>query len=459
MTQQEIQKIVAAQRAYFATGATKKVETRIAALKRLRDAIQKYEREILDALRQDLGKSSCEAYMTEVGIVLEEIRYQLAHIKRWTRPKRKSMPIVHFGASCRTFAEPYGVSLILSPWNYPFQLTFDPLVGALAAGNCVVLKPSAYASNTAAIMGQIIEMCFDSAYVAVVHGGRAENQSLLEEQFDYIFFTGGVDVGRVVMTAAAQHLTPVTLELGGKSPCIVDETADLETAAQRIVFGKFVNAGQTCVAPDYLYVHTDVKEKLVDQMRQVLIRLYGTEPLRHPDYPKIVNEKHFDRLLGLCKDADFICGGTSNRGTMQIAPTLIDHAAWDMPVMGEEIFGPLLPILTFSELDAVVAEIKRHPKPLALYYFSTDRMREAHLLRELSFGGGCINDTLIHVSSSTLPFGGVGASGMGQYHGKASFDTFSHYKSVVKKSNVLDLPTRFPPHSEKKLRLLKWMMR
>ncbi len=427
-------------------------------LRRLKSGIQAHEEEILNALKEDLNKAHFESYGTEVGLVLEEICYILKHLKDWAQPQKVRTPLTSFPAKSYIYPEPYGVTLIMSPWNYPFMLSLIPLIGALAAGNCAVLKPSAYSAHTSAILSMILRENFSEDYIAVIEGGREVNHALLEEKFDYIFFTGSVEVGKKVMHAAAEHLTPITLELGGKSPCIVDQDANLELAAKRIVWGKFLNAGQTCVAPDYLLVHRQVKENLISRMCQVIGDFYGENPLENPDLPKIINDKHFERLLGYLSSGRIRCGGTSHKEKRLIAPTLLDRVQWEEPVMQEEIFGPLLPILEFESLDEVIRLVNNRPKPLACYYFTQSKEKEEELIRRISFGGGCINDTVIHVASSHLPFGGVGESGMGGYHGKASFNTFSHRKSIIKQSLKSDIPVRYPPYKGK-FYLLKKIMK
>lgn len=446
------------QKKFFNTGKTKSIRFRINRLMALRDAIIRHEDEILNALRLDLNKAPFEAYETEIGIVLGEINYTLKHMADWAKPKRVKTPILHFPSSSCLYTEPYGSVLIMSPWNYPFQLTMAPLAGSIAAGNCTFVKPSEYSFHTSEIIEKLLNECFPESYVAVVRGGREANQSLLDEKFDYIFFTGSPAVGRVVMESASKHLTPVTLELGGKSPCIVDETADIRLAARRIVWGKFLNAGQTCVAPDYLLVHRNVKDRLIREMTVCIKKFYGNSPAANSDYPKIINRKHFDRLMGLMQSGEIVTGGQADEAARKIAPTILDHVTWESAVMKEEIFGPLLPVMEFENLRDVLDMVNRHPKPLAFYYFTRDPRREACALRTVSFGGGCINDTIIHLSNPNLPFGGVGESGMGRYHGKGSFDTFSHQKSVIKKSNLLDIPFRYPPFKNH-LSLLKMLMK
>lgn len=449
-----MEETIEAQRAFFATNATKSVSFRIDALKKLRASILKKERDLYAAMKSDLNKSEFETYMTELGMVLDELRFVAKHTPGWAKNKRVRTPLAQFHSKSFQMPEPYGVVLIMSPWNYPFMLCLEPLIGAVAAGNCAILKPSAYAPSTSQIITDIIEDCFPQNYIAVVQGGRKENQDLLKQRFDYIFFTGSVSVGKLVMESAAKNLTPVSLELGGKSPCIIDKTANLKVAAKRLAFGKFLNAGQTCVAPDYLFVHRSVKDQIIEYLKQDINAFYGGDPLENESYPKIINEKHFNRLKGLMADGQILVGGETN-GREQIAPTLLDGVNGDSPVMQEEIFGPILPILTYDEIGEVITFVRNREKPLALYLFTTDKEVEKRVLTSLSFGGGCVNDTIIHLATSHMGFGGVGYSGMGSYHGKASFDTFSHYKSILKKYNWIDLPFRYLPYTDFNLKLLK----
>lgn len=442
------------QRKFFSEGRTHSLAFRRRQLLALQNAIVKYEPKLLAALKIDLNKAAFEAYETEIGIALEEISFTLKHLTAWAKPKRRPTPLMHFPSSSFLYSEPYGCVLIMSPWNYPFLLTITPLIGAIAAGNCSVIKPSEYAPNTADVMGRLLHEIFPSYYVDVVRGGRKANQTLLNERFDYIFFTGSVHVGKLVMEAAAKHLTPVTLELGGKSPCIIDETANIKLAAKRIVWGKFLNAGQTCVAPDYIFVHKNVKDTLIRAMKRYIDKFYYCAGSLSSDYPRIVSQKHFERLCGLLESGHVICGGYPYPDTIQIAPTLMDQVTWDSAVMQEEIFGPVLPILEYDDFGNMLTQVRSHEKPLALYLFTTDKMHENMVLSTVSFGGGCINDTIIHLSNPHLPFGGVGNSGMGQYHGIESFRAFSHEKSIIRKSNMVDIPLRYPPYKNH-LKLLK----
>lgn len=447
MNETEIKTIIKKQKDFFKTGATLSVSYRLEALKRLKKLIQDNEKQICAALKSDLGKSVSESYMCEVGLTLSEISYMLAHIKKFAKEKTVATPLAQFASRSFVKPVPYGQVLIMSPWNYPFLLTMEPLVDALAAGNTCVLKPSAYSPKTTEIMTKLIAQCFDEQYVAVITGGRAENTCLLNCEFDYIFFTGSQAVGKEVLRHAAEHLTPSTLELGGKSPCIVDETANLKLAARRIVFGKYLNCGQTCVAPDYLYCHADVKDKLVGYIKDEIQRQFGEKPLENPNYGKIINEKHFTRIVGLINEEKVIKGGSCDNGTQRIEPTILDNVTWDDAVMQEEIFGPVLPVLTFTSLDEVFDVVGSRSHPLAAYLFSENKKAVRRFTSLVQFGGGCVNDVVIHLATSNMGFGGVGASGMGSYHGKNGFDTFSHKKSIVDKKTWLDLPMRYQPYS------------
>ena len=446
MNANEIKELVVAQRKYFYTGATLPVETRIQALKKLKDCILKYETAINDALKKDLGKSAFEGYMCETGMTLSEISYMLKHVSSFAKEKNVLTPLAQFCSRSYKKPSPYGVVLIMSPWNYPFMLTMEPLVDAIAAGNTAIVKPSAYSPNTSELIKKIIEECFDKRYVSVVTGGRSENTCLLNEHFDYIFFTGSQAVGKEVMRHASEHLTPVTLELGGKSPCIVDKSANIKLAAKRIVFGKYLNCGQTCVAPDYIYCDRALKDKLIAAIKHQIKKQFGAHPLDNKNYGKIINEKHFDRILGLIDASKVIYGGSSNRQTLQIEPTVMDHVTFNDAVMQEEIFGPIMPILVYDNLDEVINNINSMAHPLALYLFSSDKSAIKKVTSSCGYGGGCINDTIIHLATSEMGFGGFGESGMGSYHGKTGFDTFTHYKSIVDKKTWLDLPMRYQPY-------------
>ena len=459
MTEKEINDIVVRQRNYFQTGATLPVDMRIVGLRRLYAAVSQNEKEIQDALKKDLGKSGFESYMCETGLVLEEISYMLKHIRSFSREKRRRTPLAQFPSRSYQKPSPYGVALIMSPWNYPFMLTLSPLVDALAAGNTAVVKPSAYSPHTSRVILDILSQCFDPRYVAVVTGGRAENTCLLQEHFDYIFFTGSQSVGKEVMRKAAEHLTPITLELGGKSPCIVDKTADLKLAARRIVFGKYLNCGQTCVAPDYVYCHRSIKDRLIKEVQEQIRKQYGSRPLDNPDYGKIINGKHFDRILGLIDKKKVVQGGNSDRKTLGIEPTVLDNVSFSDPVMQEEIFGPLMPVLVFDSLEEVISRVNSMPHPLALYLFTSDKAAAKEITARCGFGGGCINDTIIHLATTEMGFGGFGESGMGAYHGKTGFDTFTHYKSIVDKKTWLDLPMRYQPYRQLHEKMVRFFLK
>ncbi len=449
MTNEQIASLLDKQREYYKSGVTVPVNFRIEQLKKLYAAIKKYENEILQALHTDLGKSDYESFMCEIGLVLSEITYMIRHTKKFAKRKTVFTPITNFHAHCFKQPVPYGNTLIMSPWNYPFLLTVDPLADAIAAGNTAIVKPSAYSPATSAIISKIISECFDAEYIAVITGGRAENAALLEQKFDFVFFTGSQAVGKEVLRHTAEHLTPSVLELGGKSPCIVDKSANIALAAKRIVFGKFLNCGQTCVAPDYILCESSVKDKFINEVASQIKIQYGDNPLKNKDYGKIINQKHFERLCGLIDKNKVIIGGETDCGSNRIAPTVMDNVTENDAVMGEEIFGPIMPILTFDDFDKMVDNLKDKDKPLALYLFSSDKGQIKRIATELSYGGGCINDVVVHLSTSEMGFGGVGQSGMGSYHGKDGFDAFSHYKSIMDKKTWLDLPMRYQPYKNK----------
>ncbi len=455
----QIEKLMQKQRAFFRTGETIPLAFRKAALDRLSRIIRAREEEIYAALRADLNKSETESYLCEIGMTLSELSYIRRHMTGWAKKEYKLTPLAQFSEESFTVREPYGVVLIMAPWNYPFLLTMAPLVGAIAAGNCCVVKPSAYAPATSAVIRDIIRECFVEGHIAVVEGGRMENQALLDQRFDYIFFTGGTAVGREVMQKAAKHLTPVTLELGGKSPCIVEKTANLRLAAKRIVFGKFLNCGQTCVAPDYILVEESVKDALLCHLREWTEKMYSMEGERKKAYVKMINRKHFERVKGLIDPRKVVYGGGWDEETLQIEPTILDGVTAADAVMQEEIFGPVLPILTVGDMKEAEAFLLEREKPLALYLFTQNKRLAEHFLRYVPFGGGCINDTIIHLATSRMGFGGVGNSGMGSYHGKKSFETFSHEKSIVKKHTWMDLPVRYVPYTKWQERLLRLFLR
>lgn len=459
MEAEEIEKIVERQRAWFESGATLSLSLRDKALARLKAAIRLHEQEIQEALFADLGKSRFESYLCEIGLTMSEITYMQRHLKSFAAEKTVHTPLAQFHARSYRKPSPYGVALIMSPWNYPLLLTLDPLVDAIAAGNTAVVKPSAYSPNTSAVIAKMIEECFPPEHVAVVTGGRTENTHLLNQRFDYIFFTGSRAVGREVMRKAAEHLTPLTLELGGKSPCIVDKSADLKLAARRIVFGKYLNCGQTCVAPDFVYCHESVKEELLCRIGHQIREQFGASPLDNRDYGKIISEKHFKRLGGLLDDTKIVYGGKKNPDTLQIEPTVMDHVTFEDAVMQEEIFGPVMPVLTFASLEEAIGKVKAMPHPLALYVFAGDKAAARKVIDQCGFGGGCINDTVIHLATSEMGFGGFGESGMGSYHGKSGFDTFSHYKSIVDKKTWMDLPMRYQPYRKTNEKLARLFLR
>ncbi|MGN0297972.1 MAG: aldehyde dehydrogenase [Lachnospiraceae bacterium] len=448
MEEKEIQKLVEKQRRYFQTGATLDVKQRLRALARLKVCIQLYEDKIKAAIAADLGKSGFESYMCEIGLTLSEITYMQRHTAAFARERTVYTPLSQFHSRSFQKPSPQGVVLIMSPWNYPFLLTMEPLVDALAAGNTIIVKPSAYSPNTSAIIEKIIKECFDSRYVAVVTGGRAENTSLLNQHFDYIFFTGSQSVGKEVMKKASSYLTPVTLELGGKSPCIIDKSANLKLAAKRLVFGKYLNCGQTCVAPDYVYCDASVKDALITEILKQIAKQYGVNALKNPNYGKIINEKHFHRINGLMNPEKIIYGGNSDPDTLQIEPTVMDNVTFEDAVMQEEIFGPIMPILTYQTIDEAIHQMNQMPHPLALYIFTENKTVAKKVLAKCGFGGGCVNDTIIHLATSEMGFGGFQESGMGAYHGKLGFDTFSHYKSIVDKKTWIDLPMRYQPYQK-----------
>ena len=459
MTEQEIKDILQQQNHFFSSGKTIPAEFRLKQLESLKEAMIRQEADHAAAQKEDLGKSRMESYMCEIGLTLSELTWMQKHLRSLMRSKRVSTPAAQFAAKSFRSPSPYGTVLIMSPWNYPVLLTLDPLIDAIAAGNTAVVKPSAYAPCTFNVMKTMIEECFPAHYVAVVDGGRAENQALLQQRFDMIFFTGGKTVGREVLRHAAEYLTPVTLELGGKSPCIVDSTAKIRLAAKRIVFGKYLNCGQTCVAPDYILCDKRIRDELITAILAEIEKQFGKEPLKNPNYGKIINEKHFERILGLINGEKLVYGGQSEPESLRIAPTVLNNITWDDAVMGEEIFGPLLPILTFDTLDEALDTVESHPHPLALYFFSEDKAAQKKVLDTCRFGGGCINDTIIHLATSDMPFGGVGESGMGSYHGRVGFETFSHYRSIVNKKTWMDLPIRYQKYTGLKEKMMRMFLK
>ncbi len=455
-----ISELVKAQRDFFDGGHTLSLDFRIFSLEILYREIKERETEIFEALRADLGKSDFESFMCEIGMTLSEITYMLKNLKKFARPTRVKTPLSQFPSRSYTLPTPYGNTLIMSPWNYPFLLTLSPLVNAIAAGNTAIIKPSAYSPRTSELIADIIEKCYPSEYVAVVTGGRRENEGLLSEKFDFIFFTGSQAVGKEVLRHSAENLTPAVLELGGKSPCIVDKSADIQLSAKRIVFGKYLNCGQTCVAPDYILCDSTVKDSLISAIKSEIALQFGEDALSNPDYGRIVNEKHFDRLLSLIDEEKLIYGGKSDRDTLKIEPTVMDNVTEDDAVMGEEIFGPILPILTYSEFSDVFEFLREKQKPLALYLFTEDKKHIKAVTHRVRYGGGCINDVIIHLATSEMGFGGVGESGMGAYHGRCGFEAFSHRKSILNKSTRIDLKVRYQPYNRKKnFKLLKKLMK
>ena len=459
MQKQDIETILASQRKFFATGKTLPVSWRLEQLKKLRTSMLRHEEDLYGALKKDLGKSRMESYMCEIGLTLSELTWMEKHIRRLTREKRVPTPLAQFAARSFQSPTPYGTVLIMSPWNYPVLLTLEPLIDALAAGNTVIVKPSAYAPATSAVMEMIIKETYPPEYVRMITGGRQENQALLTQRFDKIFFTGGKTVGREVLRHAAEYLIPVTLELGGKSPCIVDSTAKIPLAARRIVFGKYLNCGQTCVAPDYILCDKAIRDQLIDAIKSEIRRQFGKHPLENPSYGKIINRKHFQRLQELIDSSKVIIGGQSDAKILRIAPTVMKNVTWDDAIMGEEIFGPILPILTYESLDEAIQTVESHPHPLALYFFSEDKAAQKKVLDRCHFGGGCINDTIIHLATSAMPFGGVGESGMGGYHGQAGFDEFTHYRSIVDKKTWMDLPVRYQRYNKFKRKMLRMFLK
>ena len=457
ITQVDITKIIAQQRRFFTTGKTKELHFRIEQIKLLKQAIKEQEEEIVQALYQDLKRPKVESLVAEISLCLKEIKYTLQHLKSWSKPQKAPTPLALLPGSSQIISEPVGVVLIISPWNYPFQLAIAPLIHSIAAGNCAIIKPSEIASHTSQVIAKLIANIFPPEFITVMEGDKEVSTRLLQQKFDHIFFTGGTPIGKIVMEAAAKHLTPVTLELGGKSPCIVDSNIDIEVTAKRITWGKFINAGQTCIAPDYLLVHNSIKEQLLTALKRCLQKFYGSNPATSPDYSRIISDKHFQRLCSFLNEGKIIVGGETNLEERYIAPTIIEQVTWEHKIMAEEIFGPILPLLTYQNLSEAIATINSQPKPLALYIFSKDKQVQEQILQQTSSGGVGINETISHIVSCELPFGGVGMSGMGSYHGKTGFDTFSHKKSVLRKPFWLDMKLKYPPY-EGKLKLLKLLL-
>ena len=454
-----IESFVDKQRAYFKSGATLPLQARLNALDRLHEVMLKYQSQANQALMDDLKKCELESFMCETGLALGELSYVRKHLRKWVRDRRVATPMTNFAARSFVRPMPYGVTLIMSPWNYPYLLAIDPIIDALAAGNTVIVKPSAYSPATSEVLRQMLSEAFPEELCAVVTGGRAENQSLLRQKFDFIFFTGSQAVGREVLRNAAEHLTPTALELGGKSPVVVDHTAKLPLAARRIVFGKFLNSGQTCVAPDYVLCEKSVKDMLLSELVREIERQLGPDPLENPEYSRMINEKHYHRVLGLIDPEKTVCGGNGDAGTLQIAPTVLDNVSFDDPVMQEEIFGPVLPVISIDRASDAVDIINAGMRPLALYVFSQDKGVQREITTRCAFGGGCINDTIIHLATSNMGFGGVGESGMGAYHGKTGFDTFSHSKSIVDKKTWIDLNMRYKPYTASGEKLIRMFLK
>lgn len=445
--------LINAQRKYYQGRETKSTAFRIEQLKKLKALLKENDQAIIDAVYKDFKKAPFETFGTEIGLIIGEINHAIKNLRNWVKPQKVASSLVNFPSQNYILTEPFGTVLILAPWNYPVQLSLLPLVGAISAGNTAIIKPSELTPNTSSIITELIARYFDPEYVTVVNGGVDASTDLLELDFDYIFFTGSTRVGKIIMQSAAKRLIPVTLELGGKSPCIIDSSADLEISAKRIVWGKFVNAGQTCVAPDYLLVEESIKAEFIEELKKAVTSLYGEDPEESPDYPRIINKQHFERLASFLDNGTVALGGKTNADTKYISPTILDDITWDHDVMKDEIFGPILPILTFNALADIVNQVRRFPRPLALYVFTTNDVTEQFLLENISFGGGAINDTIAQLGNHNLSFGGVGASGFGSYHGKASFDSFSHQKSIMKKSFMMDIPLRYAPYDDK----IKWL--
>lgn len=444
-----MKKRLATQREFFQSGRTLSIKWRLDQLGYLKKAIKQYEKDLLDAVYADLGKSAFEAFATEIGLLYDEINYTAKHLNDWAKAEKVKSAPAQLPGKCRINHEPRGLVLIIAPWNYPIQLTLLPMVSAIAAGNCVILKPSEYAVNTSQAITEMIRECFPAEFLDVYQGGPEVTKALMAENIDYVFFTGSTAVGKEIMKQAASRLIPVTLELGGKSPCIVDRSANLAVSAKRIMWGKLINAGQTCVAPDYILVHTDVKDALIEQLQKACEELYPGGCLHHPDYGKIINQQHFDRLVAMLEMGKIVYGGGYDQDSLKIEPTIIERAKLDSPLMKEEIFGPLLPVFNFESIEDAFALIRRRHKPLALYIFSEDEKMQEKIISSVAFGGGCINDTIMHITNPRMPFGGIGGSGIGAYHGKAGFEAFSHQKSLLVQSSSHDIPLRYPPYGDK----------
>lgn len=454
-----ISDVFAAQRSFFDTGTTRPYAYRKAQLKKLKAMLKKHESVILDALQADLGKHPLEAFSSEIGLLFDEIDYTLTNLREWMRPQAVSSPLLHYPSASKIYREPKGLTLLIGPWNYPFELLISPLIGVIAAGNCAILKPSELAPQTEAVIEKVIKDTFDPAFVTVIKGeGHVVIPEIMQHRFDHVFFTGSTMVGKKILEMAAPHLTPVTLELGGKSPCIVDKGADLKTAAKRIIWGKCWNAGQTCIAPDYILAHQSVMGKLIEEMTKAISSFFGEDVAQSKDYPRIINEKRFDQLSTYLQQGTIVTGGQTDRGNKYIAPTILTDVSFDAPVMKEEIFGPILPVIPYNTTEDAIKMIAKNPYPLSLYIFSNSRKTEKAFIDKVAFGGGCINNTLVHFANGDLPFGGIGNSGMGRYHGRSSFDEFTHFKGVMKTGTWLDVPVKYPPFKNK-LKFVKMLMK
>lgn len=447
--------VISQQQVFFERGQSRDISFRKEQLQKLKSILQNNEEEFYQTLHADFKKPAFETYGTELLVTYLEIDHILSNLSGWAKPKRVNSSLLNFPSKSQIHPQPYGVVLVIGAWNYPMHLAINPALGAMAAGNCTILKPSELTPHTSSLLAELINQNFDPGYLHVIEGGAEETQALLSQSLDYIFFTGSTRVGKIIMKSAAENLTPVTLELGGKSPAIVDHTTDLPLAAKRITWGKFINAGQTCVSPDYVYIHESVRDKFCALVEEQIRKFYGADPQKSEDYARILNRKHFERLKAFINPEKVLFGGEIHEEELYIAPTVMMEISWEDPVMQEEIFGPILPVLTYQDLDEVISEVKSRPKPLALYIFSSDRGTQQRIIEEIPFGGGCINDTVVHLANLELPFGGIGQSGFGNYHGKASFDLFSHPKSIMKKSTWLDVPVRYPPYDGK----MKWLKR
>lgn len=454
----KMQQSVQDQRAYFNTGKTKDLEFRLKMLRLLKTAIESHKENLEAALKKDLNKSETESYATEIGVTIAEINHYISNLRTWVRGHKVPTPLFFLPGKSEIRYEPYGVCLVIGPWNYPFKNLFGPVLGAVSAGNCIVLKPSENAPNTAAAIKDMVSEHFDPEYMVVIEGGVSETTELLKEKFDYLFFTGGTEIGKIIYQAAAKHLTPVTLELGGKSPAIIHKSANLEVTAKRLAWGKFINLGQTCIAPDYLLVDNSIKDKLIERLKKAIVDFYGEDPSKSPDLGRIVNKHHFNRVKGLI-EGDVIFGGDSNEEDRFIGPTIINNVKLDDKVMQEEIFGPIIPIIGYDDIEEAIDIINKRPKPLALYVFSNNHGARKKVINSTSSGGVCINETIMHVGSPYLPFGGVGSSGIGAYNGRTGFETFSHRRSVMTRSFMFDVPQKYPPFTDGKLSFIKFALK